>query len=368
MKIVAETSAACATLFACIALFSYLPLLFPPSAEYSAALIAAVSIYLPVFLLRRKGESVTAFRVAWPHSMRPPVTLVVAAVVFPAFSVGFFAYQNLLHGSQACIEPERLAGWPEALSPLTDNADWPDAVTVASTLQGGIVIRNGTSHPVVLNMIVKPPNVSGNFFSVEQRRRPQLVIARPDGTMTATLGSREMLVLSFPAGPAKFEIVEAITDTGATRRSNQQRSYGKLEIDDQKMNVQLLEGEHNRVQLPYRAKKGYLWLLTSLLVQVLLIALPEEIFYRGYLQTRLAKLGLPRVEVLGGDVGPAVLITSVVFAASHLIATPSPSRLSVFFPSVLFGWLRDRTGSVAGPVVLHALSNILLALLWKMVC
>jgi uncharacterized protein len=40
-----------------------------------------------------------------------------------------------------------------------------------------------------------------------------------------------------------------------------------------------------------------------------------------------------------------------------------PWRLGTFFPGLLFGWLRERTGNVAGSVVLHALSNLFLQVL-----
>jgi hypothetical protein len=58
----------------------------------------------------------------------------------------------------------------------------------------------------------------------------------------------------------------------------------------------------------------------------------------------------------------------MVFAISHLIAIPSGDRLAVFFPSLLFGWLRDRTGSIAGSVVAHALSNVLMQVLLRWLC
>jgi hypothetical protein len=103
-------------------------------------------------------------------------------------------------------------------------------------------------------------------------------------------------------------------------------------------------------------------------VQFILIALPEEIIFRGYLQTRLQQVIPHRWNIWGGDVGPAVILTSAVFAISHLVAIPSASRLAVFFPSLLFGWLRDRTGSIAGSVVAHALSNVLMQVLLRWLC
>jgi membrane protease YdiL (CAAX protease family) len=33
------------------------------------------------------------------------------------------------------------------------------------------------------------------------------------------------------------------------------------------------------------------------------------------------------------------------------------SRLAVFFPALVFGWLRQRTGGIGAPMLFHALSN-----------
>ena len=92
--------------------------------------------------------------------------------------------------------------------------------------------------------------------------------------------------------------------------------------------------------------------------QVLIVALPEEAFYRGYLQTRLDDAWPGRVRVLGANVGPSILATSAIFALGHYATIHDPARLAVFFPSLLFGWLRARTGGVGAPVAFHALCNL----------
>jgi membrane protease YdiL (CAAX protease family) len=99
------------------------------------------------------------------------------------------------------------------------------------------------------------------------------------------------------------------------------------------------------------------------LVQLLVVALPEELFYRGFVQTAWARTAPERgVTVLGARLGAGFLWTQVLFAAGHLVVL-QPWRLGTFFPGLLFGWLRARTGSLAAPVILHALSNLLIATL-----
>jgi hypothetical protein len=92
---------------------------------------------------------------------------------------------------------------------------------------------------------------------------------------------------------------------------------------------------------------------------LLLVALPEETFYRGLLQRDLDRhFGTPR-RVLGVPLGWGTFWCGVLFAVGHVVLTPRPDRLSVFFPSLLFSWLRARTGTVIGATVYHAASNVL---------
>jgi membrane protease YdiL (CAAX protease family) len=92
--------------------------------------------------------------------------------------------------------------------------------------------------------------------------------------------------------------------------------------------------------------------------QLLVIALPEEAFYRGYLQSALDEAWRPRVRVLGAELGPSILVTSALFAAGHLTTEFNIGRLAVFFPALAFGWLRARTRGVGAGIVFHALCNL----------
>lgn len=92
--------------------------------------------------------------------------------------------------------------------------------------------------------------------------------------------------------------------------------------------------------------------------QLLVIALPEEAFYRGYLQPALDEVYEPRWRVLGAQLGPSLLLTSALFALGHLCTEFNAARLAVFFPSLVFGYLRARTGGVGAGLVFHALCNL----------
>ena len=99
--------------------------------------------------------------------------------------------------------------------------------------------------------------------------------------------------------------------------------------------------------------------------QLVIIALPEEAFYRGYLQSRLDDALPGRVRILGASVGPALLVSSVIFALGHFATIREPARLAVFFPSLVFGWLRSRTKGIGASVAFHAACNIFSELLGK---
>ncbi len=96
----------------------------------------------------------------------------------------------------------------------------------------------------------------------------------------------------------------------------------------------------------------------EVLGQLFVIALPEEAFYRGYLQSRLDDQWTPRWRVLGASLGPGWLVAAAIFAAGHLATIHAPARLAVFFPALLFGWLRARTGGIGASVMFHMLCNV----------
>ncbi len=95
--------------------------------------------------------------------------------------------------------------------------------------------------------------------------------------------------------------------------------------------------------------------------QIFAIALPEELFYRGYLQVALEKKWPAKHSFFGVPMGLAVIITSALFALGHFLGEYNILRFGPFFPALIFSWLRGRRGSIWGAVTFHALANILSA-------
>jgi membrane protease YdiL (CAAX protease family) len=87
---------------------------------------------------------------------------------------------------------------------------------------------------------------------------------------------------------------------------------------------------------------------------VLIQPLLEEVVLRGVLQGQLLRLTDHR---RAGPLSVANLITTAVFVVLHLGAQPLAWALAVAAPSLVFGHVRERFGSVWPAVALHALYN-----------
>lgn len=79
----------------------------------------------------------------------------------------------------------------------------------------------------------------------------------------------------------------------------------------------------------------------------------EELAFRGGVQGWLARLSANRF----GPLTAANLGTSALFAALHLFAHPPLWAAAVFFPSLVFGFFRERCACLAAPIALHAFYN-----------
>jgi membrane protease YdiL (CAAX protease family) len=95
------------------------------------------------------------------------------------------------------------------------------------------------------------------------------------------------------------------------------------------------------------------------LVQWLVVGLPEELFFRGFLLKKLEERFPPRRRILGGGVGLALVLSAAAFAVIHLPKEGDPRALATFFPGLLFGWMRSATGSILASTITHGCSNIL---------
>jgi len=91
-----------------------------------------------------------------------------------------------------------------------------------------------------------------------------------------------------------------------------------------------------------------------ILVQLLLVALPEEVFFRGYLQQTL------------GNTVKGVIAVSFLFALAHFVtlcvagdgSSVCGQAVLTFFPSLVMGYLYMATGTLWASIIFHFLANI----------
>ncbi len=81
----------------------------------------------------------------------------------------------------------------------------------------------------------------------------------------------------------------------------------------------------------------------------------EELLFRGCLQGVLVRCAWGRRTVIG--ISTANLLTSILFIGAHIPTHPLLWALLTLFPSLVFGILRDRSGSVIPSIALHIFYN-----------
>lgn len=98
--------------------------------------------------------------------------------------------------------------------------------------------------------------------------------------------------------------------------------------------------------------------VSKLALATLPLAFIEELFFRGFLQERWTRLD-PTGWWGGGVAWRPLVFASGVFALIHFVGEWNPARLAPFFPSLLFGLLRAKTGTIVAATLFHAYCNAL---------
>lgn len=106
----------------------------------------------------------------------------------------------------------------------------------------------------------------------------------------------------------------------------------------------------------------------SALIRFFAVAAPaEEIFFRGYVQTRLNDVFERKFNLNGVGFGWGLILSSVLFGVMHVLNPYNPLMGSsgVSLPwglwttvlGLILGLIREKTGKVIAPVILHAIIN-----------
>lgn len=92
-----------------------------------------------------------------------------------------------------------------------------------------------------------------------------------------------------------------------------------------------------------------------ILTQIIIVAYPEELFFRGYLQSKI------------GNNLRGIIIVSVLFAIGHFCTICLPNDFNninclvnvlTFFPSLVMGFLYFATGNLWTSIIFHSLANM----------
>lgn len=97
----------------------------------------------------------------------------------------------------------------------------------------------------------------------------------------------------------------------------------------------------------------------------------EEILFRGYIQSRLNEVWGRPFRFFGVPWGWGLIVTSIIFGCMHVINIGSLIAggwqlqwwwgFWTFFAGWLHGFLREKTGSVVAPAILHGLPQAILS-------
>jgi len=106
----------------------------------------------------------------------------------------------------------------------------------------------------------------------------------------------------------------------------------------------------------HAASNHELWSIA--LAQFVIVAFPEEFFFRGYLQEALSKHFPPTAKLFGVPFGRAQWLTIGLFALSHSLITLQWWHVFIVVPAIGFGWLKEKTGRIWAGALFHAACNV----------
>ena len=301
--------------------------------DYVLALVAALFLYLPLELLHRQGIDPADFGI----SKKPILSSLknaawVSLLVFPIYLVGFHYWQVDYLGNDRNESISRLDQWPLEIQ------DRPKV----TPMEEGSVNLYADGELIWMKWHLPP----GQHFSATIDATGPIIpeVHRPASTEENTViyeGRSDGRLAFKTSGDSFTALIQTGSDTTPPNR------------------IKLGAGLRNADANPLEFERSFWWIINIILIQFLLVALPEEVFYRGYLQTRLDQIFTNNRRIFGVELSLASLvITSAIFAVGHYVTIPSPHRLAVFFPSLLFGWMRRATGGILAPLIFHALCNL----------
>ncbi len=108
----------------------------------------------------------------------------------------------------------------------------------------------------------------------------------------------------------------------------------------------------------FHAARTESYWFTYALSQLFGIAVPEEFFFRGFLQNTVDRVLPPKRTFLGTPYGSGDLIVAAIFALAHSLIALAWWHAFIFFPALVFSWLKKRTGTIWAGALFHWICNL----------
>ena len=109
-------------------------------------------------------------------------------------------------------------------------------------------------------------------------------------------------------------------------------------------------------------------IILRVVYSLIFVALGEEVLFRGHIQSRLSKAFGHPYQFGGVNWGWGIVITSLLFGLWHVLNPWNPFLerwelawpwgLWTFFCGLILGTIREKTGGVWAPAILHAVINL----------
>lgn len=345
-----EVKAALLVVFGATFLLAIIQFALPFTSGFMQVGLALVLLEVPVRVLRlRKSNAEREGLILDIGPVKDGLRLggLTSLIVFPIFIGGFhLAYTEVL-GQPARWDVDRLARWSESAEYAPANHCRPPEVNVW-TQESQLWVAPYPGSRLTLRLETPTPLTTARLIRCQNGRAISgSPITAKDGLFTPPVGAGVLFDLG-----DRWDFELRVEDNGTPVPEERLRLGHQRAGPD---NDGLVE-----------QSRDHWWLLAYLLIHLGLVAYPEEYFFRGYLLPRLDQRLGTRRRLLGVQVGLGLIYSSLAFALLHPILIPGPHRLLVFFPALLFGWLALRQRALGAAILVHALSNVTLAIVSRM--
>lgn len=372
-----EPIAAFGVVVAGLAAVSVLASVWAPMASYLLLVAAAIFIAVPYVILRRSDADFRRFGIDLDEIPLKHIGLglAVCAVIFPLYAVGYHVWETSFQERDFEPAVDNYRQWPVELDTPSVTGERDRAIQIRTFANRLHLEWTDTGEPATSVLVEGDRRfrwrLDGDLSAIHGDPHwfdePDAIPAPHRARGVEPAPWKRWLIAPAPPSLDGRLILTAPAQVGPDGMPNR-LEFRVLPLPDTEPPQVYVGTSRHPPDEAIVIERTHWWLLLWALTHLLLIALPEEYFYRGYLQTRFSDLfGDTDDPTTFLGISRANFLTSGLFAVGHVLVPVAGSfslaRASVFFPSLLFGWLRERTGSIIASTVFHAGANMMVLVL-----